>query len=147
MSENRIYEITRLMQSPDNFKRDIDDAMEIVAKHFRNKYIAPIEQEVKCCSEKCRNEPVKEAVLLEACRPFVKNTKNIDMILEIINSLSVIQRLAPFKVSTCGIEDSSIHNDGVYDIDKSCRIGSYNTESLFGGSPIMILVILILLFN
>lgn len=144
MSENKIYEITRLMQSPDALKNDVTEAMEIVAKHFRNKYILPIEQEVRCCSEQCKKEPIKEAVLLEACRPFVRNTKNIDFFLDIINSISVVERLMPRQsIKALSAEDSSIHKDGIYDIDKSCQYNRLNIAESLGINPIFIVIILL----
>lgn len=145
VSENKIYEITKLMQDPDNLKNDMKEALEIVAEHFRNKYIVPVEREIQCCSEACRKEPIKEIALLEACRPFVKHTDTIDMFVNIINSINVINRLTPIKIGTAQINDSSIHKDGIYDIDESCSVSKLNADALMGINPIIIVAIILLM--
>lgn len=146
ISENKVYEITKLMQNPDNLRKDMKEALEIVTEHFRNKYIAPVEREIKCCSEACRKEHVKEIALLEACRPFVKKTDGIDLFINIINSINVIDKLTPIKVRAAKLNDSSIHKDGIYDIDESCSVSKLNTDGLIGGiNPILIVVIIILM--
>ncbi len=147
IAENKIYEITRLMQSPDNLRNDMKEAMEIVAKHFRTKYIIPVEREIECCSEACKKAPLKEAVLLDACRPFVKNTETIDMFLNILNGINIINNIVPKKIKAAEVGDSSIHSDGIYDIDESCKNDSLKIESLFGTNPIVIILLLIILAN
>ncbi len=146
MSENKIYEITRLMQSPDNFKDDIQEAVKIISEHFRKKYISPIEQEIKICGEQCRKTPSKEITLLEACRPFVKNTSQLDSFINIVNSLSVIQKLVPSNIKISQLNDSSVHEDGIYDIDKNCSIDRFNAESIINANP-LIIVLIILIFG
>ncbi len=146
MSENnKIYEITKLMQDPDNLKNDIKEALDIVSEHFKNKYIVPVEREIQCCSEECRKEPVKEIALLEACRPFVNHTDTIDMFINIVNSINVINRLTPIKIGTAQIDDSSIHNDGIYDIDKSCSVSKHNSNVLMSINPIIIIAIILII--
>ena len=145
MSENKIYEISRLMQSPENFRQDIADAIQIVSNHFKGKYISPIEQEIKICSEECRKAPTKEMALLEACRPFVKDSTQLDNMLGIINGISVVQRLIPSTVGIAQINDSSIHDDGIYDIDKSCSANIYSTESLIDKNTLIIALLILIL--
>ncbi|MGN1319137.1 MAG: hypothetical protein ACI4VF_08985 [Lachnospirales bacterium] len=149
MSENKISEITRLIQNPDNFREDINEAMNIISKHFRTKYISPIEQEIKICSDECRKAPTKEQALLEACRPFVKNSEVLDNMLNIVNSINVMKKLMPKEITALSLNDSSIHNDGIYDIDKNCKLNEVETEkaeSFVGINP-LILVIIILLWT
>lgn len=145
MSENKLYELTELMRKPENFKNDINEAINLVSKHFRNKYILPIEQEIRICSEQCKKTPTKEIALLEACRPFVKNNDRLDNFINIINGYNIIQRLTPSETEIKAVKDSSIHKDGIYDIDHSCKIDMLRTEKNIGINPILIVILLLVL--
>lgn len=145
MSENKIIEITKLINNPDNLKKDMQEAMNIIGKHFRGKYINPIEQEIKICSDECRKTPTKEAALLEACRPFVRKTEVLDNVINIINGINVVKRLVPQEITAMSISDSSIHDDGIYDIDKNCSSAEMQTDSATGINPLIIALILLIM--
>lgn len=145
MSENKILEITELMRQPDNFRNDINEATRIISEHFRKKYIYPIEQEIKICSEEFRREPTSEISLLEACRPFVKNNERLDTFISVVTGMNVINRVMNTTVEAKST-DSSIHSDGIYDIDENCRVGIVGTGTVSGINPIVI-ALLFLIFE
>ena len=94
MSENsNIYNIFSRLSNSNNIKEDLNEAICLVEKHFKHKYLTPIEQDIRCCSQNCASEPTKEITLLKACKPFTNNKGNIDNTINIINTVRTFNRI------------------------------------------------------
>lgn len=148
MSENNnILNIFQRLSEGNHFKEDMDEALQILEKHFRCKYLAPIEQDIKCCSRDCASQPTKEINLLKACIPFTNRSAKINNVIEIINTVRTFNRLVENcepKVCVQTIDDSAIHKDGIYEIDKDCSVNTSSKENTEGNSLFIILLILLL---
>ena len=135
----------------------MNEAICLVEKHFKHKYLTPIEQDIRCCSQNCASEPTKEITLLKACKPFTNNKGNIDNMINIINTVRTFNRICDSynqnilpqtcerEVSTQTIKDSAIHNDGIYEIDKDCGVSINNKET--SDNNMLLILLLLLLFN
>ncbi|MCL2576307.1 MAG: hypothetical protein FWE33_07710 [Defluviitaleaceae bacterium] len=108
---------------------DVNQAASLVRNMFTEKYIAPIQKAVQAENKRIKKNPCKNTRLLEALKPFVDNSTQqslasaIDMLHTIqtiqgINKSVVGANVAP--VRNDGISTSSIHTDGIYDIDPVC---------------------------
>lgn len=158
MSENNtIYEITKKISDPNTVRNDLQEIMELVAKHFKQKYIQSLEVAIAQHNEHCIKNPSKELVLLNACRPFLgENVGFLNTLGSALQTLNVINNItsefspkALYNASQ--IEDNSIHADGIYDIDNQCmtKDNTVNSSSLFSNndsSYIYIILIVVLLF-
>lgn len=152
MSDDRIYEIARLMEDPENLSRDIYAAGELVSRHFYNKYVMPLKEIFNKHAEMCAEKPSKEMVFLHSCRPFIPH-RNMDMFekavdifsaLEVINSIN--SAYTAHTVTAASISDSALHPDGVYEVDKSCMVG-YSSVSSTGNmdTAVMLLALFFLI--
>ena len=81
MSENsNIYNIFSRLSNYNNIKEDLNEALCLIEKHFKHKYLTPIEQDIRCCSQNCASEPTKEITLLnqhDIDSPFPSYADNI----------------------------------------------------------------------
>lgn len=158
MSENsNIYNIFSRLSNSNNIKEDLNEALCLIEKHFKHKYLTPIEQDIRCCSQNCASEPTKEITLLKACKPFTNDKGNIDNMINIINTVRTFNRICDGynqnivpqscdrEVSTQTIKDSAIHNDGIYEIDKDCGVSINSKET--PDNNIFLILLVLLLFN
>ena len=150
MSEiNKIYEITQLLSSPDNVKNDIREAMDLLARHFTNKYLSPINVAIASHRDYCSSHPTKEVNLLNAFKPFVSGNDVIDRLIDAFNIYRLIYDLQSERntvVSAAQIEDSAIHPDGIYEVDQGCvRADIQSTSSPVNEESIFLLILILLL--
>lgn len=126
--DDRMFEITRLMNDSNVLKGDISQAADIVKSHFANKYINPLATAIENENKNSRKHPSKEAKLLEAMRPFIPHyhhdrlNQAIDSIcmMDTIKKLSSSMPKPTISAMEVGIPQSSIHDDGIYNIDEKC---------------------------
>ena len=89
MSE--ITELTRSLGDPDNLRNDFSAAAALAASHFRKKYFDPMNKIYAEKRSKCLKDPTPQIALLQACRPFMRDTKMLD---NMINGLSSCNALS-----------------------------------------------------
>lgn len=140
MSDNSVFDILNRITDKENVEKDMQEIGSLISAHINNKYLAPIEQEIKCCNKECEQSPTNEISLLRALKPFVSNTANIDRIIKAMNYSRTFQKLQTSYVIQSK-QDSSIHNDGIYDVDETCLINTLG----FGNDSNLLLVALIVL--
>ena len=149
---NRFMEIAKLVESPDNIRRDMDDALELAREHFRGKYLKRIRKAIEHERMKAMTNPPREVALIAALKEFTppENHETYDRMAEAMITLSSWQeirrnignaswgapqeRLYAQSLTADGARseaDVSLHHDGVYDIDPGCRPNSvYNSGRL-----------------
>ena len=149
---NRFMEIAKLVESPDNIRRDMDDALELAREHFRGKYLKRIRKAIEHERMKSMTNPPREVALIAALKEFTtpENHETYDRMAEAMITLSSWQEIrkninsanwnAPQKrlyaqnLAADGVNsalDASLHHDGVYDIDPECRPNNiYNSGRL-----------------
>lgn len=160
LDTNIIYEITQQFSNPDHIQSEFSEIMELISKHLRQKYVHKLEVAVQQHRDHCTSHPSKEIVLLQACKPFF-GTDNIGIIDNIINMFHTFNTVNNIKseyiaqsqqptidkqpILSINSGDTSIHEDGIYDIDDSCLTQSaiVNSSSIPNElNPIFIIIIL-----
>jgi len=159
MSENNlIYEITQQLSSKKTVQNDINEAMELVTNYFKNKYIDKIEAVVNENYNKVQKNPTKEIQLLNAIKPFLKETQH-EQFNKFISSFTAVTAIQNIRsdirnhnvvsiqsVSTQEkIKDPSIKSDGIYDIDESCIKQKKAPYNPFSHNTTMVLFLLLVL--
>ena len=99
---NRFMEISRLVQSPDNVRKDMGDALELAREHFRSKYLRRIQRAVESERMRALENPPREVALIAALKEFAppENHENYDRMAELFMTLSSwkeIQRSLEFS--------------------------------------------------
>ena len=87
---NRFLEISRLVQSPDNVRKDMGDALELAREHFRTKYLRRIQRAVESERMRALENPPREVALIAALKEFAppENHENYDRMAELFMTLS-----------------------------------------------------------
>jgi len=152
MSDTKNYEImeiTQMMSDNNRIKGDVSQAAEMVRSMFNEKYIAPITRAINTENKRAKNHPVREARLLKALKPFVDAGRHpgIDRAMDALHMAETLRGLkstmplphtprtpaptsAPVRTAEAAAAfhgygyDTSIHPDGVYDVDYDCLEGS-----------------------
>lgn len=142
---NLIYEITRQLSSPNVMENEMREIGSLALKHIMDKYFSPISAAVASGRDYCKVHPSKEVNLLEAFRPFVKNSAPIDNLVDALNTIRVFANLADSSPIDATAADTSVHPDGVYEIDENCLIsGIQSVPSGFNlNLPILLLLLII----
>ena len=149
---NRFIEIAKLVESPDNIRRDMGDALELVREHFNTKYLKRIQKTIEAERLKTLSNPPREVALIAALKEFAPHDshESYDRMAELIITLSSWKEIRA-NIERSGMQtaraaslgpvypqdlevnsdtnelDESVHPDGVYDIDPECAIGKrYN---------------------
>lgn len=145
-----IYEITQLMGDKNLIQNDLNEALNTVKDIFYKKYIQKFQIALDEHKELATKESSKEIQLLNALKPFVadNSNKSIDKIISTmctINTAQSIDReikkcstaLAPKENSVSAASTSTtcntsttIHEDGIYEIDESCKITDFADNSI-----------------
>ncbi len=134
-NNNLVYNIANIMNGniSDEFKVEI---MNSIQKLFRDKYINKINQTVQSHYDTTMANPSKEIRFLNMMKEFMHESKHEDInkMINMYNMMNTFNKLksnmkATYvgneeEVCTCSSNDDgdSIHEDGIYDIDKSCLI-------------------------
>lgn len=135
MSNNNIYEIAQMMQNKNVIKNDLNEAFSIITTMFQDRYINKLNTAIEIKHLECKKKPSREITLLNSLKPFFKIEQH-ENINKTINTLYMIQTLQHLKKDTninttnnTNFEDSSIHEDGVYDIDDNCIFNQGNSTN------------------
>jgi hypothetical protein len=147
MLNNSITEITALFNDPDSLKADMSEGLGLMREHINRKYVNKIGKIIKACEDSIDANPSKEVMLLEALKPFAPSAlsekiegfigmhKQMHILNEIQNRLSTPDN-TPFGLSAASSEKSkisSVHEDGVYDIDENCVLNKMPAKG--GAAP------------
>lgn len=133
MSDNNIYEIAQMMQNKKVIRNDINEAFSLIATMFQDRYINKIRNAVEEKQIEIKNNPSKEINLLYSLKPFFNKEQQepIDKTIDTICMIQTLQKLtgqANIKTVNTKI-DSSIHEDGIYDIDDNCIFNTDNSSN------------------
>ena len=90
---NELTEITKSISDPQNLKNDMAEAVALVSKHFRQKYLAPVKGVYAQRRADCIEKPSPQVALLQACRPFVKNTDMLDRVIDGVTSCNAAAKM------------------------------------------------------
>ena len=131
--ENKIYEITQMMSDNQIIRGDVNHAAGMIKAMLSEKYIAPITRAINTENKKARKNPCKEARLLAALKPFMdpSNHAALDNAIDALYMAETFRGLTghlptprhhapPRQTHAAHVQDASIHDDGVYDIDQRC---------------------------
>lgn len=160
---NKYLEIAKLVESPDNIRKDMGDALELAREHFKNKYLKRVIKAVEYERMKTMANPPREVALIAALKEFVPPERHemyermTDAMITLsswqeirknMNYASVNPQRTPFfaqglAADYTGFEaDDSLHHDGVYDVDPECR-----PHSMYNGSRLTEMMFLLSLLN
>lgn len=135
MSDNNIYEIAQMMQNKNIIKNDLNEAFSIISAMFQDRYINKLHTAIEAKHSECKKKPSREVNLLNSLKPFFKKEQH-DSINKTINTLYMIQTLQHLKEDTyvntfsrSNDTDSSVHEDGIYDIDDNCAFNQGNCNN------------------
>ena len=95
-TENKIYEITKMMSDNQIIKGDVNQAADMIRAMINEKYIMPIVNAVDMENEKARKNPGKEVRLLNALKPFVaSNSHNsVDKAIDMLHMVETLKGLS-----------------------------------------------------
>ena len=116
-----LYEVTQMLQDKVKIKDDIDEAANIVMKMFYEKYLQKIEEEVENQRLQVKKNRPKEVELLYALKPFITEDK-YPIVDKVVETIIMMETIAGLQTQI----DSSMHRDGVYDIDTKCLADKRN---------------------
>ena len=123
---NELTEITKSISDPQNLKNDMAEAVALVSKHFRQKYLAPVKGVYAQRRADCIEKPSPQVALLQACRPFVKNTDMLDRVIDGVTSCNAAARMWN-EYRGKRSENRERQNDVVYtDHDTESKSGNSN---------------------
>ena len=132
--ENKIYEITQMMSDNQIIRGDVSHAAGMVKAMLSEKYIAPITRAIAAENKKARTSPSREARLLAALKPFVDagSHETLERAIDMLHMAETFKGLtknmpahqrpyaAQRQTHAAHMQDASIHEDGVYDVDQRC---------------------------
>lgn len=149
MSENNeIYEITQKINNKQVLQNDFNEAFQMVSSLFQKKYINKLQNVIQTHQLNAQKNPTREIKLMYALKEFMDNNKqkDADKIINMMVSLNAFKNIQnelrkfpnASNISNVSIQsanvikqsneikDSSIQEDGIYDIDKSCIASKQN---------------------
>ena len=93
MSDNKIYEIARMINNSSPLNEDVVNALEVLRNNFQNNYVRRLVHAAG--SEKAKTHPSREVVLLKALKSFGdKNSmRNIDRAIEMLTTFQAINNV------------------------------------------------------
>ena len=133
-SENKIYEITKMMADNRVIKGDVNHAANMVKTMLSEKYVAPITRAIGAENKKVRKNPSREARLLEAVKPFMDGERHpaLNRAIDALHMVETLRglsdqmpksvHLTPKGITAAGLGlgGGSVHEDGIYDMDERC---------------------------
>jgi len=146
-------EISRLVQNPEDIRKDLSEAMELVREHFRAKYLRRVQQAVKLHRQSALENPPREVALLNVLKEFAHPHEHpsYDRTAEMLLALNSWQELRQGlgggtwqrkdlgAIYAAGLaQDPSIHPDGIYETDPSCKPAQQDLGERF--AQIMVLM-------
>ena len=158
MSDNIIKELAIKTASPNKFSEDISEVIDILIKHFREKYYSGFEQAVRIQMNKAEENPTPEINLFKAIKPFISDKKAMDGLIYAFNTYNAISNIHAqynkelVQIQAQSVKDDDIKNDGIYCFDEGCiqkksivRSMTENDEGL--GIFVFVFIIILLLGN
>ncbi len=131
---NTIYEITQLMENKNIIQNDLNEAVNTVKSIFHDKYIQKFQMALEEQKDIAKSQSSKEIELLNALKPFMneKFHANIDKLTDIILSINTvscinkeIKKYSTPIISSTMSSNTTIHEDGIYEIDESCKRNNF----------------------
>lgn len=149
MSEtNPIYEITRQLSSPNIMQNELNEIKALALKHIRDKYLSPINAAVASGRDYYRAHPSREVTLLEAFKPFVKDSSSIDALVDALSIMRIFTNPALGTEVSAAASDPAIHPDGIYEVDEGCiAAGAQNKKEDINLSLPSLLLLLFIVYS
>ena len=128
-----IYQIAQMIQNKKLIQNDLNEAFSLISTMFQDRYTNRLREAIEIKQLEHKNNPSKEITLLHSLKPFFSQDQH-ESIDKAINAFSMIQTLQNFKDSyqkfdTQNNASSSIHEDGIYDIDSECILAKNNNDN------------------
>ena len=130
MGHNEMLDMLHSIRNKETLQRDFYEIAMTARGMLHEKYISRIHAALHEHSTQARQNPPKEARLLEAWKPFLPKEKHeaIDRCVEFFLAHDACRKLsesismaAPPHIRAASVGgDPSIHHDGVYDVDTQC---------------------------
>jgi hypothetical protein len=126
MPQNIVYEITQLMSDKNNIQKDMNHVKNSITSMFEDKYMSKINNAFKTHEALTLKSPPREVELLKALKnytPLERHTKvegliNTILMVGTLSSIKDEVTLSKAMLSASDVNSSSsIHKDGVYDIE------------------------------
>ncbi len=158
---NNIEQMARLLNDKGSLQNDMGLAADGIKQMFMEKYLNKLNQTVKAYNESIIENPSKEVRLLDAMTYFYPNEKkqSLQKLIQMLNTIDTIKTISSELHLNMGLNpelrsmqreaevphqhfqaygDSSIHPDGVYDVDNACmNHRSYNDFSTPSSLPLL----------
>lgn len=152
MSENNVYEIAKLISNKNVIQKDMSEAMGLVQQMFEEKYISKMNSLISNHKSQATQNPSKEVNLLRAWKEFMPENQQSKMD-QIINTVTIMDTFNSMrteyttmasqnhslKQDSSTSKDSSIHDDGIYEIDAKCALRKNSMPS--GAMPLMLMML------
>jgi len=135
MTNNLVYEITQKMTDGKTLQKDMGEAAELVQNLFKDRYINKMSEVLNTHKQTAENNPPKEVQLLNVIKSFLPEEKHdtLNRLSEIVLLMTTFQNIQSdlHEVSVQNVaesytgnqylkKDTSIHEDGIYEIDAEC---------------------------
>jgi hypothetical protein len=160
---NLVYEIARMMNDKPAIQNDFNEAANLVKKMFEEKYISRMNGLIKSHRNKLAQNPSREITLFQAFCAYMpeeerKSAEKLIDNLYMMETLSSIRNEYKSQAPSAGREnpaifvsaqgaasaadgsDSSVHPDGVYDVDSQCELNMKNKPGAMSYLPIFLLL-------
>ena len=162
-----LVELNDLISSGNSLQNDLTEAIEIIKKMFRQKYISKLENELKIQKQDHLKNPSKEIQLIQAVKPFMKQSKHkdIDSLTDTLVNISTLMdiqkkfernskktenpatKVAAMNTVITKKDDSSIKEDGIYDIDEKCLLSKQSLNKNSSPNILVYILFIVILFN
>lgn len=128
-----IYRIAQMIQNKKAIQSDLNEAFSLISTMFQDRYVNKLRSAVEESQLEHKNNPTKEVHLLHSLKAFFPQEKH-EPIDKAISTLCMLQTLQTFKDSYHALDmqnnaDTSIHEDGIYDIDGDCVLTKNNCDN------------------
>lgn len=140
-----IYEITQLMGDKNVIQNDLNEALSTVKDIFYKKYLQKFQVALDEHKELVVKESSREIQLLNALKPFLvdNSSKSIDKIINAMCTLNTAQSInreikkcsanlisEKNTISAASTNSATIHEDGIYEIDETCKPNALADNSI-----------------
>ena len=158
-----LNEISELFSNPENIQRDLREAFKLMKEYMHGKYMEKMMKVVRAYQANSVNNPSAEISFLRSWMPFIppeshRGINELTGMLETARTLSELRAgLSNMRPVYAGDNKdsmasrqtqahSSLHKDGVYDIDELCK-SSTHSENRGGFENMAMLIFMLNLAN
>jgi len=149
--KNTIYEITQLMNDRAVIQNDLDEILGIVKDVIYKKYITKFQLALDEQTDIVSKNTPREIKLLDALKPFMEENShsNIDKMIAMIYKVNTAKNINT-EIQKCSAIDktnnnsdieSTIHADGIYELDNKCAANTRPSNTNITELIFMLLVI------